>query len=88
MNLNPMTFYSAAQMRVSRESYFFSRYDGTVPGGYATETFRYRRLPAPGESFCIKTFCDRVKPETPDFPGRRTISSLQQLISLCQRLVY
>ncbi len=54
-NLNPMTFFSQAQLRTSREGYFFAR-----TNGYATDTYTYTR--SSNDNICIKVYCDRVKP--------------------------
>jgi hypothetical protein len=55
LNLNPMTFFSQAQMRTAREGYNFSR-----TNAYATDTYRYRR--GPNDPICVKTWCDRIDP--------------------------
>lgn len=54
-NLNPMTFYTQSQMRVSREGYVFA-HDST----YATDSYRF--VQSSNDNICVKAYCDRVDP--------------------------
>ncbi|HOO56007.1 MAG TPA: type II secretion system protein [bacterium] len=55
-NLNPMTFRTQAQMRVSREGYMYA-----LTSAFASHTYAYHDNP--GEDICVRAHCDRVDPD-------------------------